>query len=91
MKQLGVNSIADLRKMDPQEWFKSPAARMSFWPNADGYVIPDDQYKLYEAGKFNDVNVIVGTNSDEGAMFARPIEPDAYKKGIEQSFWRLCI
>jgi|WetSurMetagenome_2_1015567.scaffolds.fasta_scaffold00772_6 para-nitrobenzyl esterase len=86
MKQLGVNSLAELRKMDPQEWFKSPAARMSFWPNADGYVIPDDQYKLYEAGKFNDINVMVGTNSDEGAMFARPIEPDAYKKGIEQRF-----
>jgi para-nitrobenzyl esterase len=86
MKQLGVNSIAELRKMDPQEWFKSPVARLSFWPNADGYVIPGDQYRLYEAGKFNDVNVIVGTNSDEGAMFARPAEPDAYKKGIEQRF-----
>jgi len=86
MKQLGVSSIAELRKMDPQEWFKSPAARMSFWPNADGYIIPDDQYKLYEAGKFNDVNVIVGTNSDEGAMFARPTEPDVYKKGIENRF-----
>jgi len=86
MKQLGVSSIAELRKMDPQEWFKSTAARMSFWPNADGYVIPDDQYKLYEAGKFNNVNVIVGTNSDEGAMFARPSEPDVYKKGIENRF-----
>ena len=86
MKQFGVESIAEFRKMDPQEWFKSPMTRMGFWPNADGYVIPDDQYKLYEAGKFNDVNVIIGTNSDEGAMFARPMEPDAYKKGIEQAF-----
>jgi para-nitrobenzyl esterase len=86
MKQLGVKSIDEFRKMDPQEWFKNPLARMSFWPNADGYVIPDDQYKLYEAGKYNDVNVIVGTNSDEGAMFARPTEPDVYKKGIDQRF-----
>jgi para-nitrobenzyl esterase len=86
MKLLGVSSLAELRKMDPQEWFKNPALRISFWPNADGYIIPDDQYKLYEAGKYNDVNVIVGTNSDEGAMFARPVEPDEYKKGIEQRF-----
>jgi para-nitrobenzyl esterase len=86
MKQLGVKSIDEFRKMDPQEWFKNPSTRMSFWPNADGYVIPDDQYKLYEAGKYNNVNVIVGTNSDEGAMFARPSEPDVYKKGIEERF-----
>ena len=86
IKQTGVKSIDELRKMDPQEWFKGPMAGFSFWPNADGYVIPDDQYKLYSAGKFNDVNVIVGTNSDEGAMFARASEPDAYKKGIEQRF-----
>ena len=86
MKQTGAKSIDELRKMDPQEWFKGPTARFSFWPNADGYIIPDDQYKLYEAGKFNDVNVIIGTNSDEGAMFARSSEPDVYKKGIEQRF-----
>ena len=86
MKQAGAKSIDELRKMDPQEWFKGSMARFSFWPNADGYIIPDDQYKLYQAGKFNDVNVIVGTNSDEGAMFARPSEPDVYKKGIEQRF-----
>jgi len=86
MKQLGATTIDELRKMDPQQWFKNPALRVSFWPNADGYIIPDDQYKLYEAGKYNDVNVIVGTNSDEGAMFARAVEPDVYKKGLEQRF-----
>jgi para-nitrobenzyl esterase len=86
MKQFGVESIDEFRKMDPQEWFKNPASRMSFWPNADGYVILDDQYKLYEAGKYNDVNVIIGTNSDEGAIFARPTEPDVYKKEIERRF-----
>lgn len=86
MKQFGVDSIAEFRKMNPQEWFKSPVTRMGFWPNADGYVIPDDQYRLYEAGKYNDINVLIGTNSDEGVMFARPVEPEDYKKGIEQRF-----
>ena len=36
------------------------------------YAHTDDQYKLYEKGNYNDVNVIIGTNSDEGSMFSRP-------------------
>jgi para-nitrobenzyl esterase len=87
MKQMGANSIEELRKMDPRDFFKNRSAGMGgFWPNADGYVIPDDQYKLYEAGKYNDVNVIIGTNSDEGGMFTRPSEPDAYKQRTKQRF-----
>ena len=39
------------------------------WPIVDGYVIPDDQYKLYDAGKYNDVDVLIGYNSDEGLSF----------------------
>jgi len=87
MKQMGANSIEELRKMDPQDFFKNRAAgRGGFWPNADGYVIPDDQYILYEAGKYNDVNVIIGTNSDEGGMFSRPSYPEDYKHRTEQRF-----
>jgi para-nitrobenzyl esterase len=87
MKQMGVNSIEELRKKDPQDLFKvQSAGRVSFVPNVDGYVISGDQYKLYESGKYNDVNVIIGTNSDEGGLFARPVEPDVYKKGIEERF-----
>ena len=83
MKQLGVTSIEELRKIDPKEFFK---VRAGFWPNADGYVIPDDQYKMYEAGNFNDVNVLIGYNSDEGGQFTRPSTPEAYKSGIENRF-----
>ncbi len=83
MKQLGVTSIEELRKIDPKEFFK---VRAGFWPNADGYVIPDDQYKLYEVGEFNDVNVLIGYNSDEGGQFTRPSTPEIYKSGIENRF-----
>jgi len=84
MKQLNVTSVAELRKINPQEFFKVRAG--GFWPNADGYVIPDDQYKLYETKKFNDVNVLIGFNSDEGGQFTRASNPEAYKKGIEARF-----
>jgi len=86
-KRMGVNSLAELRKLDPEKWMKDPGAQMGgFWPVVDGYVITDDQYKLYEKGIYNDINVIIGTNSDEGAMFVRPSKPDDYKKYVEQTF-----
>jgi len=87
MKQMGANSIEELRKMDPQDFFKNRSSGMGgFGPNADGYIITGDLYKLYESGKYNDVDVIVGTNSDEGGFFARPVETEDYKKGIEERF-----
>ncbi len=43
-----------------------------FWPVFDGYVLPGDQYLLYQAGRFNDTPILIGTNSDEGALFTRP-------------------
>src|SRR5450759_537340 len=63
LKSAGVSSIAELRKIDAD---KLPAGRglgMS-WPIIDGFVIPDDQYKLYDAGHFNDTPILVGYNSD---------------------------
>ena len=42
------------------------------WPIIDGWVIPDDQYKLYEAKRYNDTPILVGYNSDEGASFSPP-------------------
>ena len=43
------------------------AGGQGFWPVFDGNVLPGDQYKLYQAGRFNDTNVLIGTNSDEGS------------------------
>jgi len=54
----------------------------SAWPIIDGYVIPDDQYKLYEAGKYNDVPILVGYNSDEGLSFTREKTPEEYTEGV---------
>ena len=42
------------------------------WPILDRYVIPDDQYKLYAAGRFNQTPVLIGINTDEGASFGAP-------------------
>lgn len=62
-KSLGCSSIAEMRKLDAKNLLGGG------WPIVDGYVIPDDQHTLYEKGKFNDVPVIIGYNSDEGLSF----------------------
>jgi para-nitrobenzyl esterase len=49
-----------------------PALATRFWPVYDGYVLPGDVYELYELNRFNDTPILIGTNSDEGALFAQP-------------------
>jgi para-nitrobenzyl esterase len=84
---MGANSLAELRQISPEKWLKDRAAQMGgCWPVVDGYVIVDDQYKLYEAGRYNDVPVLLGTNSDEGSMLVRPTTPEQYEKDTRDRF-----
>jgi para-nitrobenzyl esterase len=77
--KLGVSSIADARKMSADDLQKnSPPGLGGAWPNFEGYVLPGDQYKLYEAGRYNDTPILIGTNSDEGALFVPQIAATAY-------------
>jgi len=80
----GANSLADLRKLPPEKILA--ATRGMAWPNTDGWVIPDDQYKLYDAKKFNDIPVLIGYNSDEGASFSHDSSPKAYIDGVRKRY-----
>ena len=80
VKSGGYSSIAELRKIDTD---KLPAVRGLAWPIIDGLVIPDDQYKLYEKGKFLDVPILAGYNSDEGASFSGSQTSEAYITGVK--------
>jgi para-nitrobenzyl esterase len=87
VKRMGAITIADMRAMPPEQWLGDPQSQMGgFWPVVDGYVIAGDQYRLYEEGNFNDVNVIIGTNSDEGSYFARPMEPAVFLENMKLRF-----
>ncbi|HRP32671.1 MAG TPA: carboxylesterase family protein [Agriterribacter sp.] len=88
MKRMGANNLAELRKMSIEKLLSDPSASSmgAFWPNCDGFVIADDQYKLYEKGKYNDVNILIGTNSDEGAFFVRPVAVEEYHKQMTERF-----
>jgi para-nitrobenzyl esterase len=87
LERRGAANLSELRQLSPDKWLNDPLSAMGgFWPVVDGYVIVDDQYKLYEKGKYNDVNVLIGTNSDEGVMFVRPVELDEYNEQVEKRF-----
>ena len=81
----GVASLAELRRLPPD---KLPAGWGSgaAWPIVDGRVIPDDQHRLYEAGRYNDVDILVGINSDEGLSFSREKTPDEYRANVETRY-----
>ncbi|MDN3580344.1 carboxylesterase/lipase family protein [Mucilaginibacter flavus] len=83
VKDAGLSSIASLRKVNAD---KLPAVRGLAWPIVDGWVIPDDQYKLYEAGKYNETPILVGYNSDEGASFSPPKTPEDYIVAVKKRY-----
>jgi para-nitrobenzyl esterase len=81
----GAASLAELRKVAPENLPTGWGTGAS-WPIIDGWVIPDDQYRLYEAGKFNDTAVLVGYNSDEGISFWPPKTPAEYITSVKQRY-----
>ena len=88
MKRIGVSSLSELRQTG---WEKLVSDEQSggvggFWPTVDGYVLQDDQYKMYQAGNYNDVNILIGTNSDEGAMFCQATTLDKYQTDIRAEY-----
>ena len=74
LEKLGVHNIEAAHGLSADQIQASleQGAPTRFWPVFDGKVLPRDQYELYQAGRFNDTPVLIGTNSDEGASFARP-------------------
>ena len=85
MRQLGVSSLAEMRNIRADD-LPLGMGMGGAWPIIDGYVIPDDQYVLYEEGKFNDIPILVGYNSDEGASFTRTKDPKEFIEGVKERY-----
>jgi para-nitrobenzyl esterase len=85
-ERAGVSSIVELRNIPADNLPPGGFGKGMAWPIIDGRVIPDDQYTLYEAGKFNDTPILVGYNSDEGASFTRTKDPAVFIDGVKQRY-----
>jgi para-nitrobenzyl esterase len=83
-RNVGATSIAELRKIPAEKLLA--ATRGLAWPNIDGWVIPTDQYTMYAAKQFNDVPVLIGYNSDEGASFSPPHTPQEYIDSVHKRY-----
>ena len=66
---MGAKTLAELRAKSADELLKSGRGT---GPIVDGRFIPADLSTIYGQGRQNDVDVLVGSNQDEGTFFARP-------------------
>jgi para-nitrobenzyl esterase len=83
----GARSLDELRALSAEKVVEAGRRLPGMaWPIIDGWVIPGDQYELYEAGRFNDTPILVGYNSDEGLSFTRARTPEEYVAGVRRRY-----
>jgi para-nitrobenzyl esterase len=84
-EKAGTTSVAELRKLAADQ-LPMGMGMGGAWPIVDGYVVPDDQFSLYEAGQYNDVPVLIGYNSDEGLSFPAGRSPEEFVGAVTRRF-----
>ena len=82
----GATTAAALRALKPEELSRQMVVTGGAWPIVDGYVIPDDQYKMYENGNYNDVALLIGYNSDEGDSFGFTEDPTQHIASVRERY-----
>jgi para-nitrobenzyl esterase len=87
LAKIGAPSIADARKMPSEAILKGVAPGLGgAWPDFDGRVLVGDQYILYQQGRYNDTPVLIGSNSDEGALFVQTTTAAAYQTSVRTGY-----
>lgn len=84
-EMLGKKNLKALRKAPASDLIAATKGEM-FWPVVDGKAITGDIYQLYQEGNYNDVDVMVGYNSDEGSLFVYEMTMDDYTNMLMQQF-----
>ncbi len=74
LAQLGARDIVTARALPADVIQKAEPRGLQnpFTPILDGDILPGSEYELYQAGRFNDTPILVGTNADEGYGFVLP-------------------
>jgi para-nitrobenzyl esterase len=80
-ENLGASSLAGLRAKPAADVLKGGRGG----PVIDGWFLPEDVGNIFEAGKQNDVPVLLGSNKDEGTFF---LQPTTAAKYVEQAHRR---
>jgi para-nitrobenzyl esterase len=66
----GTSTLADLRKLSADDIVRAATAKTTpppprFWPDVDGYFLPDSVPNIYAAGNQAHVPLLAGWNADE--------------------------
>jgi para-nitrobenzyl esterase len=92
-KTFGVQSIAKLRQIPADKITAADFPGLPEIPNSDmalpivdGYVIPDDPYALYAAGKQADVPLLLGYNANESAHMFSPASTPTFIANVRQHY-----
>lgn len=92
-KSLGARSIAELRRIPADKITAADFSGLPEIPNSnaalpivDGYVIPEDPYTLYAAGKQADVPLLLGYNADESAHMFSPVATGTFVANVRQHY-----
>ena len=85
-KSINATTAEALRALDAVEVSRQTVVTGGAWPIVDGYVIPDDQYKMYEAGNYNDVALLIGYNADEGDSFGFTEDPVEHVAAVRERY-----
>lgn len=69
---IGANSLEDLRQIPAQallnDVLKNRKDEFGFWPDIDGYFLPESASDIYHSGKQNHVALLAGWNQNEGGI-----------------------
>jgi para-nitrobenzyl esterase len=82
-KAFGTTSLAELRKLPPEEVGKLRGQGMI----VDGHIIREDLSTVFAEGRQNKVDVLVGSNADEGSFtrgFGPPTTLESWNSGAAQ-------
>jgi para-nitrobenzyl esterase len=82
----GTHSIAELRAMSTQEVAQNVTG-VQAGVVVDGWMVPEDQSLTFLQGKQNGVDVLIGSNQDEGTFFGNgATTADAAKNRARQTY-----
>jgi para-nitrobenzyl esterase len=97
-EQIGHAFAAKTRARNLQALRAMPAvelAKVHFNPHAivDGYVLPRAPYEAYSEGKQNDVDLLIGSNANEGRLFLpnHPITATTLTRQLNEDFSSLLV
>jgi para-nitrobenzyl esterase len=87
LQSLGANNIDEARKKNPSDIIAGvERIQHETLPVVDGEIMSDENAKILQAGRFNDVPLLLGHNSGEGiGNVPAGVTPEALKAAPQQS------